>query len=219
MFELNPDLEVKEEILQESKIFIIDNFYKNPDEVYDFLFNRDVPLWKIEEKPSFNTIHFIDKRLIEYDERLVPVIGFLSYLCNQDADSHEIITNMQRFFKHDFNDNKNCYWWPHQDSGYNGIVYFNKDDNTSGTNLYSVKKQYNMTDEHFKPWRPKEDFEILKTLEPKYNRLVFFDGLKFLHGANFPDDRYFGEEYRTNQVFFFLGDEEDDEEYDDEEDY
>ena len=25
----------------------------------------------------------------------------------------------------------------HQDSGYNGIVYFNKDDNTSGTNLYS----------------------------------------------------------------------------------
>ena len=58
MFELNPDLEVKEEILLESKIFIIDNFYKNPDEVYDFLFNRDVPLWKMEEKPSFNTIHF-----------------------------------------------------------------------------------------------------------------------------------------------------------------
>ena len=79
MFELNPDLEVKEEILLESKIFIIDNFYKNPDEVYDFLFNRDVPLWKIKEKPSFNTVHFIDKRLSEYDERLVPVIGFLSY--------------------------------------------------------------------------------------------------------------------------------------------
>ena len=209
MFELNPNLEIKKEVLLESKIFIVDNFYKNPDEVYDFLFKRDVPLWKIEEKPSFNTIHFIDKRLDEYDERLTSVIGFLSYLCNQDADSHEIITNMQRFFKHDFNDNKNCYWWPHKDSGYNGIVYFNKDDNTSGTNLYSVKERYDMTDEHFKPWRPKKDFEILKTLEPKYNRLVFFDGLKFLHGANFPDDRYFGEEYRTNQVFFFLEDPDD----------
>ena len=210
MFELNSDLEIKEEILMGSKIFIIDNFYKNPDEVYDFLFNREVPLWKIEEKPSFNTIHFIDKRLEEYDERLLPVIGFLSYLCNQDADSHEITTNMQRFFKHDFNDNKNCYWWPHQDSGYNGIIYFNKDDNTSGTNLYSAKKQYHIPDEHFKPWQSKEDFEILKTLEPEYNRLVFFDGLKFLHGANFPDDRYFGEEYRTNQVFFFLEDPYDD---------
>ena len=210
MFELNSDLDIKEEILLGSKIFTIDNFYKNPDEVYDFLFNREVPLWKIEEKPSFNTIHFIDKRLIEYDERLLPVIGFLSYLCNKDAESHDIVTNMQRFFKHDFNDYKNCHWWPHQDSGYNGIVYFNKDDNTSGTNLYSVKKQYNMTLEHVEPWRPKENFKILKTLEPEYNRLVFFDGLKFLHGANFPDNRYFGEEYRTNQVFFFLEDSYDD---------
>ena len=210
MFELNPNLEIKKEVLLESKIFIVDNFYKNPDEVYDFLFNREVPLWKIEEKPSFNTIHFIDKRLIEYDERLLPVIGFLSYLCNQDAESHDIVTNMQRFFKHDFNDYKNCHWWPHQDSGYNGIVYFNKDDNTSGTNLYSVKKQYNMTLEHVEPWRPKENFKILKTLEPEYNRLVFFDGLKFLHGANFPDNRYFDEEYRTNQVFFFLEDSYDD---------
>ena len=210
MFELNSDLDIKEEILLGSKIFTIDNFYKNPDEVYDFLFNREVPLWKIEEKPSFNTIHFIDKRLIEYDERLLPVIGFLSYLCNQDAESHNIVTNMQRFFKHDFDDYKNCHWWPHQDSGYNGIVYFNKDDNTSGTNLYSVKKQYNMTLEHVEPWRPKENFKILKTLEPEYNRLVFFDGLKFLHGANFPDNRYFDEEYRTNQVFFFLEDSYDD---------
>ena len=210
MFELNPDLKIKEEILLGSKIFIIDNFYKNPDEIYDFLFNREVPLWKMDQKPSFNTIHFVDRRLEEYDERLLPVIGFLSYLCNQDADSHEITTNMQRFFKHDFNDNKNCYWWPHQDSGYNGIIYFNKDDNTSGTNLYSAKKQYHIPDEHFKPWQSKEDFEILKTLEPEYNRLVFFDGLKFLHGANFPDDRYFGEEYRTNQVFFFLEDPYDD---------
>ena len=33
---------------------------------------------------------------------------------------HIDITNMQRFFKHDFNDNKNCYW-QHQDGGYNGI--------------------------------------------------------------------------------------------------
>ena len=87
MFELNPNLEIKKEVLLESKIFIVDNFYKNPDEVYDFLFNRDVPLWKIEEKPSFNSIHFIDKRLDEYDERLTPVIDFLSLLCNQYADS------------------------------------------------------------------------------------------------------------------------------------
>ena len=123
MFELNPNLKIKEEILLGSKIFTIDNSYKNPDEVHDYLFNREVPLWKIEQKPSYNSIHFEDRRLIKEDERLVPVIGFLSYLCNQDADSHHIITNMQRFFKHDFNDNKNCYWWPHQDSGYLSLIH------------------------------------------------------------------------------------------------
>ena len=96
--------------------------------------------------------------------------------------------------------------------GFGYLENFNKGDNTSGTNLYSLVKEKNDEfPEHYRPWRPKEDFKILKTLEPEYNRLVFFDGLKFLHGANFPDDRYFGEEYRTNQVFFFLGDDEDDE--------
>ena len=202
MFELNPDLKIKEEILLGSKIFTIDNFYKNPDEVYDFLFNREVPLWKIEEKPSFNTIHFIDKRLDEYDERLTPVIRFLSYLCNQDADSYNIVTNMQRFFKHDFNDYKNCYWWPHHDAGYNGIVYFNE-DNQNGTNIYYEIKSKKMLTEHHQPWRTKNDFKVLKHLEPKFNRLVFFDGYKFLHGMNIVNDRYFSNEYRKNQVFFF----------------
>ena len=202
MFELNPDLKIKEEILLGSKIFTIDNFYKNPDEIYDFLFNREVPLWKMDQKPSFNTIHFIDKRLEKYDERLLPVIGFLSYLCNQDADSHEITTNMQRFFKHDFNDYKNCYWWPHQDSGYNGIVYFN-DDMENGTNIYYERNKQEMLTEHYKPWRLKKDFRVLKHLEPKFNRLVFFDGYKLLRGMNIANKRYFSQEYRNNQVFFF----------------
>ena len=57
--------------------------------------------------------------------------------------------------------------------------------------------------EHYAPWRSKDEFELIKHLEPKYNRLVFFDGYKFPHGMNICTDRYFGEEYRKNQVFFF----------------
>ena len=49
----------------------------------------------------------------------------------------------------------------------------------------------------------KKDFIVIKTLEPKYNRFVFFDGYEFPHGMNICTDRYFGEEYRKNQVFFF----------------
>ena len=60
-----------------------------------------------------------------------------------------------------------------------------------------------MLTEHHQPWRTKNDFKVLKHLEPKFNRLVFFDGYKFLHGMNIVNDRYFSNEYRKNQVFFF----------------
>ena len=208
MFELNENLQVKKELLQGTVIFTIDNFYKNPDEVYDYLFNREVPLWKIHEKPSHNSIHFFDRRFEKMDNRLIPVLDFMSHLCGQKQSDDYIVTNMMRFLRHDFNDYKNCYWWPHFDLGYNGIVYFNKGDNECGTNLYSIEDEYHyvtnvQTLEHDQPWLPKEEFKILKTLEPEYNRLVLFDGDKFIHGMNIVNDRYFNEEYRMNQVFFF----------------
>ena len=109
-------------------------------------------------------------------------------------------TNQHKFYNHSFNDYKNCYWWPHRDAGYNAIIYFNDDD---GTNFYDEiipKKKYN---EHFKPWRPKEDLRVVKKIKSKYNKLVFFDGKKFLHGMDINSDRYFYDEYRKNQVFFF----------------
>ena len=45
--------------------------------------------------------------------------------------------------------------------------------------------------------------KVLKKIKPKYNRLVLFDGDKFLHGMNIVNNRYFSDEYRCNQVFFF----------------
>ena len=60
-----------------------------------------------------------------------------------------------------------------------------------------------MISEHYNPWRSKNDLKVLKHLKPKYNRLVFFDGDKLLHGMNITNKRYFSNEYRNNQVFFF----------------
>ena len=44
---------------------------------------------------------------------------------------------------------------------------------------------------------------MIKSLPPKYNRLVLFDGYKFPHGMNIVNNHYFSDEYRINQVFFF----------------
>ena len=204
MFYLNPNLEIKEEVLDGSIIYYIDDFYLYPEQVDEYLFGGKTPLHKIEEKPSYNTIHFEDRRLIKRDSRLENVVDFLSAICSQAPSTYAVVTNMQRFFDHEFNDYKNCIWWPHKDFGYNGIVYFNKGDNECGTNLYGdTTDELPDVPEHYQPWRPSEKYEILKVLEPKYNRLVFFDGFKFLHGADISNHRYFGEEYRKNQVFFF----------------
>ena len=205
MFELNENLKIEKELFEGTVIYSIDDFYKNPKEVENYLFGKpsEIPLHKRYEKPSFNGVYFEDRRHDSEDNLdLKKVYDFLSGLCGQSYEAPDIVTNCSRFKKHEFNDYKNYYWWPHTDGGYNGIVYFN-DDNENGTNFYNELKPIPDVNEHYAPWRSKDEFELIKHLEPKYNRLVFFDGWKFSHGMNICTDRYFGEEYRKNQVFFF----------------
>ena len=209
MFELSDNLYINTEIFQGSKIFTIDNFYKYPDEISNYLFKEPAPLHKEYDIPTYNNVLFEDRRLRIYDVRLKPVVDFLSKLSSQKPLMYHISTNQTRFYNDEFNDYNNCIWWPHIDEGYNGIVYFNKNDNECGTNLYSQitdadeMTAYNTITEHSAPWRQKEKYEMIKILEPKFNRLILFDGFKYPHGMNIVNDRYFSDEYRCNQVFFF----------------
>ena len=222
MFEVNENLEVKVDYLLGSKIFTIDNFYKDPEEVSEYIFNREIPLWKMEESPSYNGLYFNERRLIEEDGRLENIYEFLSSLCGMGYKFPDIVTNMIRFSKNKFNDYENCFMWPHTDRGWNAIVYFNKDEENSGTNLYDPKvleeEEWQISlsaPEHYSSWRPKEKYSILKTFKSKYNSLCFFDGSKFPHNMNISNDRFFRDvplfsypqanwnNYRCNQVFFF----------------
>lgn len=202
MFELSDNLEIKKEIFFESIIFTIDNFYKHPQEINDYLFSEAAPLHKMDDKPSSNNVYFEDRRLFKDDERINSVVDFLGSLVSQKTLTYKIITNQTKFFNHQFNNIDDCHWWPHYDEGYNGIVYFN-DDEENGTNIYYERTKQEMLTEHHQPWRLKKDFRVLKHLQPKFNRLVFFDGYKFLHGMNITNRRYFSDEYRNNQVFFY----------------
>ena len=84
MFQLSDNLKVNTEIFQGSKIFIIDNFYENPDEISDYLFKEPAPLHKEYDNPTHNNVFFEDRRLRTYDVRLQPVINFLSKLSSQN---------------------------------------------------------------------------------------------------------------------------------------
>ncbi len=202
MFTLNDNLEIKKELFFGSIIYTIDNFYKHPQDVKNYLFGEAAPLHKIDETPSNNNVYFEDRRLFKDDERLNHVVDFLGSLVSQKPCTYQIITNQTKFYNHKFNNIDDCHWWPHYDEGYNGIVYFN-DDEENGTNIYYMRNKKEKLTEHHQPWRLKEDFRVLKHLQPKFNRLVFFDGYTFLHGMNIANRRYFFDEYRNNQVFFY----------------
>lgn len=206
LFEFNDLTNVTVEEFQGSKIYIMDNFYKHPEEILSLFYSVKPTVWKENETPSFNTIHFDDLRHDFDDERMLPVTTALSKLCNEySPQPNRVVTNIIKFKDKTFNDFKNNYWGPHCDLGYTALVYFNTFD-CPGTNLYEVIEEdvWN-TSEHFEPWRSKQKYRVIKTIESKFNRLVLFDGRKFFHGMNISDDRFFNT-FRINQAIFFKPD-------------
>ena len=208
MFELNQNIQIEEYKVQNSSIFVIDNFYKNPDKILNLFLSTPTIVHKKNEQKSYNMIFFEDKRHIFKCEELIYIHKFLSNICNQKTFYYDNLgfTNWTRFKKLSFNDYVNNYWWPHLDGGYNGVVYLNKNDQVSGTNLYEqiyFDEFSKNAEEHYKPWVEKNKYKLIYQIKPKYNRMVLFDGGKFVHGMNICNDDYFSSTYRINQVFFF----------------
>lgn len=193
------------EIFENSKIFIIDDFYSNPDKVVEKIENNTPKLWKKWQTPSYNGKYFLDKRHDFVDQDFLEVSFFLENLCNQhSAFSNHVITNYTKFLDKEFNDYENNYWIPHKDLGYNGIIYLNNIPEHPGTNLYSNETSDILVEnEHYEPWRLKDKWKKIKTLNSKFNRLVLFDGAEFWHGMSIDDDTFF-ETTRLNQTIFFV---------------
>jgi hypothetical protein len=198
LFDINLE-ELTVQVFQNSKIYTIDNFYKYPNDVLNFIDSQRLTLWKSWETPSYNGTHFIDCRHDFTDFRLSKIDQILEGLCDQQISQPcRIVTNKIKFINYNFNDYFNNYWAPHRDLGYTGIVYFN----SSGTNLYEQIADDKWNDpEHAAPWRLKSKYRLIKTLNAKFNRMILFDGAKFLHGMDIQNDEYF-KNYRFNQAFF-----------------
>jgi hypothetical protein len=209
IFDISPEMDLSVEKFHDSKIFTIDNFYSYPEEVVELIQDLPKRLHKIESKPTQNGIHFEDYRDIVYIEDLEPVYFFLSVLSGSEPRTYDFVSNVTKFKNSSYNDYNNNYWWPHLDDGYTAIIYLNDNDESEcGTNLYEnlCQEEKNLTDnmpEHSEPWRPKEKYKLLKTLKPKYNRLVMFNAKKFLHGMQICNDVYLKDSFRMNQVLFF----------------
>jgi len=217
IWELNNLSNIKHEIFEDSHVWYVDEFYKYPDLVLEEITSKKPPVWKSEDKETYNMIHFEDRRHMVYYPELEKVYDkIIDIIKSEDpgrektGDYGQLTTNHTLFYSDEeslkFNDYKNKWWWPHIDSGYNGICYLDKEcDGEIGTNLYRRSKNdplYFNTPEHYRPWIEFEYWERIASFKAKYNRFVLFDGSKYHHGMHIENDRYF-KKFRVNQVFFF----------------
>lgn len=213
IWETNDLSQMRVEKFEKGHIFYMDNFYKYPDLVLQEILSKEPPVWKSEDKDSYNCVYFEDRRHQIFYKDLVKVYQNISEIIEKydpgrgiSSDIGTLVTNHTKFYDKKFNDYKNCWWWPHIDSGYNGIVYLSKNsDNERGTNIYRKLKEdpdYHNLPEHKRPWIKKEYWDLIAFFKSKYNRFVMFDGSEYYHGMSIDSERYF-DEFRVNQVFFF----------------
>jgi hypothetical protein len=214
IFSINDLSNLKVESYDGSNFYWMDNFYVNADLVYDYITSIEPPIWKDWESPSYNMVYFEDRRhMINNGDMNICTNPLSKILGQRLSGNNNIVTNFTRFKKDPFNDYKLNHWWPHNDAGYNAIIYLNKDikDEFMGTHIYeplNTEVLDRSENEHYRPWTSKSDWKILFSFTAKYNRIVIFDGKKYKHGMDISDDRFFGDtlknaKFRINQVLFF----------------
>lgn len=200
-------------------VVYIDDFYENPDVIYDHLMARDYPLWKYngEREQSRNGHDYFDCRICDN-------IPFPTRQYFNDLDRvlnvcrkywHKGDYDMQHAFEVNcFQANevfgKEIQHYPHLDSELsapdnfstlNFLVYLDKEED-GGTAIYDG--EWITNDEDMNVLYPVGDrFKIRQIVEAKFNRAVIFPG-NSMHGAYINDySKYVGDKWRFTQVRFF----------------
>ena len=201
----------------DGEVLTIDNFYEDPDTLYEWIKNRDYPMWKYNtERATRNGIDYNDCRITDkiahpsriYENEMNRVLN----LCRKYF--HKGGYDWQRIYEF------NCFQtitefdpkiqhYPHTDSELatpdnestlNMIIYMDKEDD-GGTAVYEGTWLSN--DEHLNVLFPVLDrFELRRVVPAKFNRCVIFPGNR-IHGAWIDDySKYTGDSWRYSQVNF-----------------
>ena len=207
LFEINNKREV---ISFDNDVLIIDNWYKNYEDIYNFLSHTFAPRWKSAPK-SRNFIDYYDCRLIIMNHK--PRISYLKKV--EDIftslfkeyykeyghliyDRKKLDFNIYKNIKRDVSNNLQHF--PHKDTKYNVIVYLDKVC-SGGTSIYDLDHIEN--NEHLNLLFDASN--ISKSIIPAIpNRCVIFHGDKY-HGGYIEDHNKYVEDWRINQVLFING--------------
>jgi uncharacterized protein (UPF0248 family) len=203
VFAINPNHSL---VSCEDSIVVIDDWYKNFDQIEEFIYNQYVSKWKGEAGNS-NFKDYYDCRLLlqnNYPEEkfinsIVTIANYAIKYINKDINEVTSTDLQFNYYKNKIKDLPNTIQHsPHQDSEVNCIIYL---DNISsgGTAIYD----YGVDDinEHENMLYDVTNIPH-KVIPAKQNRLVLFDGKRW-HGGYIKNHNDYLTEWRINQVMFF----------------
>lgn len=201
----------------DGEVLTIDNFYEDPDTLYEWIKNRDYPMWKYNtERNTRNGIDYNDCRITDkiahptriYENEMERVVNICRRYFHTGGYDWQRIYEFNCFQTLSVFD-KNIQHYPHTDSELstpdnestlNMIVYMDKEED-GGTAIYEGTWLSN--DEHLNVLYPVLDrFELRRVVPAKFNRCVIFPGNR-IHGAWIDDySKYTGDSWRYSQVNF-----------------
>ena len=189
------------------KVFVVDDFYKNPDEIRDYALSCErtndkeycgglIGTRVIEERQDMiDNLKPVFKELCQHSEW--KNLEFTEDLFNYRWDNQKFLVNHTT--NEDINERftKTVYCYTHHkdpDSKWAALVYLNKPEECEGgTQFYKYKE-----DHAYGEYDIKKD--ITFTSEMKYNRMILYEA-KCTHGADL-NRKMFKEYPRLAQVFF-----------------
>ena len=196
MFEIN-----NKQVEEYEHFKVIRDFYKNPDEVVEFIHRYEPHAHKNSLGYFSQGYDFDDMRHVIYTFQIKPVWDFLTEVtkqtpCQDNPDPEYSIFTNYTYFRQIY---KNKHFYPHRDFGLTAMVYLDKEI-SNGTNLYESVSWDERKDEHKDHYCNEDEVKVIAHTPSEYNKLVIWDGLK-LHGLC-QDEKYINK-WRLNQVFFF----------------
>jgi len=189
----------------QNDVLIIDDWYKNFDQINKVLTNISVPIY-IRSKYNFieyyDCRHTIECGVNNYKGMFSSII--IPLVKKYFRDSNNLKSKGTPFKFNYFKNlvlpaNNNMQHLPHRDLSYNCIIYLDT-ISSGGTNLYPDLQASEVSDHDFSLYDISNQKKIVQ-IQAKPNRMAIFKGNIF-HGGYIKDHSAYLNHWRINQIIF-----------------
>jgi hypothetical protein len=209
-FEFNSSWNIVSVPWKDSEILFIDDIYKSPEKVYQYLDSIKSIRTHKSSKGSLNGVDFMDGQTLidnRWDQHRNYLLSTIADHYKTEVDLQTVPHTINQFRLINDIPGDGYHWHPHCDGQLNFIIFLNKNHHMkAGTSLYTpgntkAKSYFMKTDtEHTTPWKTSKQFHEELCILDRFNCGVVFPG-QWFHGQTIVDN-FFKHTTRFTEVTF-----------------